>query len=39
MKTLIFLFGVMISFQVDAEIFKEDTLKFINEQLDKFIRF
>jgi chromate reductase len=31
--------SIKTEFNADAELFKEDTLKFINEQLDKFIRF
>ncbi|GAB2973452.1 NADPH-dependent FMN reductase [Mucilaginibacter puniceus] len=31
--------SIKTELNVDAELFKEDTLKFINEQLDKFIRF
>jgi NAD(P)H-dependent FMN reductase len=31
--------GIKTELNADAELYKEDTLKFINEQLDKFIRF
>ena len=31
--------SIKTELNADAELFKEDTLKFINEQLDKFIRF